>query len=73
MNYETILFERSGSYTRLTLNRPSRLNSFTSRMHEEFATLWITWIRTQDPRRYGRRASLLHWTRLAGTSSRSGP
>lgn len=35
MNYETILFEMSGSTERLTLNRPSRLNSFTTRMHEE--------------------------------------
>jgi 2-(1,2-epoxy-1,2-dihydrophenyl)acetyl-CoA isomerase len=35
MNYETILFERLDSTVRLTLNRPSRLNSFTTLMHEE--------------------------------------
>jgi 2-(1,2-epoxy-1,2-dihydrophenyl)acetyl-CoA isomerase len=33
-SYETILFE-SGPITRITLNRPDRLNSFTVQMHEE--------------------------------------
>ena len=33
--YETILLETSGSHTRLTLNRPHKLNSITARMHEE--------------------------------------
>ena len=32
--YETIVFE-SGPIARITLNRPDRLNSFTSQMHEE--------------------------------------
>jgi 2-(1,2-epoxy-1,2-dihydrophenyl)acetyl-CoA isomerase len=32
--YETIIFE-SGPIARITLNRPDRLNSFTSQMHEE--------------------------------------
>ena len=32
--YETILFE-PGAVTRITLNRPDRLNSFTAQMHEE--------------------------------------
>jgi 2-(1,2-epoxy-1,2-dihydrophenyl)acetyl-CoA isomerase len=35
MMYETIQLEDLGGYTRLTLNRPHRLNSFTERMHEE--------------------------------------
>jgi 2-(1,2-epoxy-1,2-dihydrophenyl)acetyl-CoA isomerase len=34
MTYETIQFE-PGPITRITLNRPDRLNSFTVRMHEE--------------------------------------
>ena len=34
MAYETIVFE-SGPIARITLNRPDRLNSFTSQMHEE--------------------------------------
>jgi 2-(1,2-epoxy-1,2-dihydrophenyl)acetyl-CoA isomerase len=35
VTYETILLEYEHGYTRLTLNRPDRLNSFTERMHEE--------------------------------------
>ena len=34
MSYETIQFE-PGPITRITLNRPDRLNSFTAMMHEE--------------------------------------
>jgi 2-(1,2-epoxy-1,2-dihydrophenyl)acetyl-CoA isomerase len=34
-DYETILFENSGSIARITLNRPDRLNSFTAQMHGE--------------------------------------
>jgi 2-(1,2-epoxy-1,2-dihydrophenyl)acetyl-CoA isomerase len=35
MQYESILFTIAGGIATLTLNRPSRLNSFTSAMHEE--------------------------------------
>jgi 2-(1,2-epoxy-1,2-dihydrophenyl)acetyl-CoA isomerase len=35
MNYETILFDNANGIARVTLNRPDRLNSFTSRMHAE--------------------------------------
>jgi 2-(1,2-epoxy-1,2-dihydrophenyl)acetyl-CoA isomerase len=35
VNYQTILFEVSGGVARLTLNRPERLNSFTTEMHAE--------------------------------------
>ena len=35
MSYQTILFELSGGIARLTLNRPERLNSFTTEMHAE--------------------------------------
>ena len=35
MNYEQIRFESSEGIARITLNRPDRLNSFTSQMHEE--------------------------------------
>ena len=35
MSYQTILFEMSGGIARITLNRPERLNAFTSRMHAE--------------------------------------
>jgi 2-(1,2-epoxy-1,2-dihydrophenyl)acetyl-CoA isomerase len=35
VTYETILFDRQSHYCRLTLNRPQKLNSFTTRMHEE--------------------------------------
>src|SRR5690242_4253706 len=34
MPYETILFE-PGAIARITLNRPDRLNSFTTQVHEE--------------------------------------
>src|ERR1700739_1501974 len=34
-SYQTILFELSGGIARLTLNRPERLNSFTTEMHAE--------------------------------------
>jgi 2-(1,2-epoxy-1,2-dihydrophenyl)acetyl-CoA isomerase len=35
MAYETILLELTSGVARLTLNRPDRLNSFNTRMHEE--------------------------------------
>ena len=35
MNYEQIRFETSDGVARITLNRPDRLNSFTTRMHGE--------------------------------------
>lgn len=35
MIYESILFDVSGAIARITLNRPDKLNSFTSAMHEE--------------------------------------
>jgi 2-(1,2-epoxy-1,2-dihydrophenyl)acetyl-CoA isomerase len=35
MGYETILFESAGGIARITLNRPDRLNSFTTAMHGE--------------------------------------
>ena len=33
--YETIILERDGAVTRITLDRPDRLNSFTRAMHAE--------------------------------------
>ena len=35
MSYETILFTAADGVARLTLNRPDKLNSFTTRMHQE--------------------------------------
>ena len=35
MDYETIILDLSDGIARITLNRPDRLNSFTSHMHEE--------------------------------------
>jgi 2-(1,2-epoxy-1,2-dihydrophenyl)acetyl-CoA isomerase len=35
MAFETILFDNANGIARVTLNRPDRLNSFTSQMHEE--------------------------------------
>ena len=35
MSYENILFEMTNGVARLTLNRPDKLNSFTTAMHEE--------------------------------------
>ena len=35
MTYETILLDQSDGVTRITLNRPDRLNSFTRAMHAE--------------------------------------
>ncbi|MEO9136955.1 MAG: 2-(1,2-epoxy-1,2-dihydrophenyl)acetyl-CoA isomerase PaaG [Casimicrobiaceae bacterium] len=35
MNYEQIRFESTDGIARITLNRPDRLNSFSTRMHEE--------------------------------------
>jgi len=35
MPYDTILFDEEGGIARLTLNRPDKLNSFNTRMHEE--------------------------------------
>jgi 2-(1,2-epoxy-1,2-dihydrophenyl)acetyl-CoA isomerase len=37
MTYQTILFERGSGVARLTLNRPERLNAFTTQMHKEVA------------------------------------
>jgi 2-(1,2-epoxy-1,2-dihydrophenyl)acetyl-CoA isomerase len=37
MAFESILFSIEGGAARLTLNRPDRLNAFTTRMHEEIA------------------------------------
>jgi 2-(1,2-epoxy-1,2-dihydrophenyl)acetyl-CoA isomerase len=37
MSYNTILFDITKGYTKLTLNRPERLNSFTVEMHGEVA------------------------------------
>jgi 2-(1,2-epoxy-1,2-dihydrophenyl)acetyl-CoA isomerase len=33
--FETILFDNADGITRITLNRPDRLNSFTAQMHQE--------------------------------------
>src|SRR5882672_3215834 len=35
MNYEQIRFQSAGGIARITLNRPDRLNSFTTQMHAE--------------------------------------
>ena len=35
MSYETILFTVDRGIARLTLNRPEKLNSFNTQMHEE--------------------------------------
>jgi 2-(1,2-epoxy-1,2-dihydrophenyl)acetyl-CoA isomerase len=35
MNYESILYQSANGIARITLNRPERLNSFTSAMHAE--------------------------------------
>ena len=35
MNYESILYQSADGIARITLNRPDRLNSFTSAMHAE--------------------------------------
>jgi 2-(1,2-epoxy-1,2-dihydrophenyl)acetyl-CoA isomerase len=35
MSYQTIVFEQADGIARLTLNRPERLNSFNTTMHEE--------------------------------------
>ena len=35
MSYETILFSVEGGIARLTLNRPDKLNSFNTQMHDE--------------------------------------
>ena len=35
MSYQTILFESAAGVGRITLNRPERLNAFTSQMHAE--------------------------------------
>jgi len=39
MAWETILFEAADGIGTLTLNRPDRLNSFNTRMHEEVAAV----------------------------------
>jgi 2-(1,2-epoxy-1,2-dihydrophenyl)acetyl-CoA isomerase len=39
MSYETIIFEAAEGVASLTLNRPDRLNSFNTRMHEEVAAV----------------------------------
>lgn len=46
MSYKNILFEIAGGIARLTLNRPDRLNSFTSEMHEEVRAA-VTLVRTE--------------------------
>lgn len=38
MHFETIRFERIDGVARIALNRPDRLNSFTTQMHEELAS-----------------------------------
>lgn len=40
MAYETILFERKGHTTLLTLNRPERLNAYDYTMHSELNQAW---------------------------------
>jgi 2-(1,2-epoxy-1,2-dihydrophenyl)acetyl-CoA isomerase len=35
MNFQTIIFERTASVARITLNRPERMNAFTQVMHDE--------------------------------------
>ncbi|MEO3822735.1 enoyl-CoA hydratase/isomerase family protein [Actinomadura sp. B10D3] len=41
MNYQTIVFERSGDgVATITLNRPAAMNSFNQRMLDEFADVW---------------------------------
>ena len=37
VSYENILFESENGIARITLNRPDRLNSFTTAMHGEAA------------------------------------
>jgi 2-(1,2-epoxy-1,2-dihydrophenyl)acetyl-CoA isomerase len=37
VTYETILFDNADGIARITLNRPDRLNSFTTEMHRELA------------------------------------
>lgn len=37
MNYENIEFQHDGACARITLNRPDKLNSFNTAMHEELA------------------------------------
>ena len=39
MNFSTILYHVEGGVARLTLNRPSRLNSFTDAMHADIVAL----------------------------------
>lgn len=40
MEYETVLFDISGSVATITINRPAAMNSFNRQMMEEFAALW---------------------------------
>jgi enoyl-CoA hydratase/carnithine racemase len=42
MTYETILFSIEGGIARITLNRPDRLNSFTTRCTKKCARRWMT-------------------------------
>jgi len=42
MGFATILFETGDGVARLTLNRPDRLNSFNTEMHEEVASALAT-------------------------------
>lgn len=46
MAYDTILFDVDGGIARLTLNRPDKLNSFNTRMHEEVQQALATLSRT---------------------------
>ena len=39
MGFEEILFEKEGGIAILTLNRPDRLNSFTTRMYRELSNI----------------------------------
>jgi 2-(1,2-epoxy-1,2-dihydrophenyl)acetyl-CoA isomerase len=42
VGFETILFEQEAGVGRITLNRPERLNAFTTQMHEELAQALVT-------------------------------
>jgi 2-(1,2-epoxy-1,2-dihydrophenyl)acetyl-CoA isomerase len=50
MGYETILVEKKGQITRITLNRPASLNSFNDNMGEEFYSALKDAERDEDTR-----------------------